>query len=473
MQMPTADSPAHVPSDYSRSACAVIMAGGDGKRLRPLTQDRAKPAVPFGAIYRIIDFTLSNCINSNIRKGLVLTQYKSDSLNRHLARAWGFLPGEMGEFIWNMPPQKRVGDTWYQGTADSVYQNFWTLKAIDPKYVAILSADHIYKMDYRRMLDFHNEVEADVVIATTPIPQAESTEFGVVEIDESYRIKSFKEKIPNAPTIPGQPGRCLANMGIYTFPSGLLYDVLEEFPGQQKGNDFGHDILPALVARGAKIYAWPFEDENHRVTDADDRDPGEELPATRTYWRDVGTLDAYYEANLDLCSVDPEFNLYDPIWPVRTIARQLAPAKFVFADSDSEGGRRGEALDSIVAAGCIISGGKVRRSLLSPQVRVNSWATVENSILMDRVDVGRNVKLRNTIVDKYVHIPSGIEIGFDPEADRKRGLHVTESGITVIGRAQHIPAPATQISGADIPGKPASESQRVPDGGGQPGYRAS
>lgn len=407
------------------------MAGGDGKRLRPLTEERAKPAVPFGGIYRIIDLTLSNCLNSGIRQILVLTQYKSDSLIRHLEQGWSFLSHEMGEFIWNMPPQKRVGDAWYQGTADSVYQNLFKIRGTRPAYIVVLSADHIYKMDYRRMLDFLIEQKADAVIATNPVSKAEAREFGVVQIDDSYAIREFREKVADPPTMPGKPDTCLANMGIYIFPADLLYDVLEEYCGRGTGYDFGKDILPALVNRGMRVCAWPFEDLNQAAT---------------PYWRDVGTLDAYYEANMDLVSVNPSFNLYDETWPIRSLRQHLAPAKFVFAGGRDDDQRRGEALDSIVSAGCIVSGGHVQASLLSPAVRVNSWARVEGSILMHEVNVGRRARIKRAIVDKKVEIPPGVEIGFDPEADRKRGFVVTESGLVVVGRRQKIPEATVQIN---------------------------
>jgi len=404
---------------------AVVLAGGQGERLYPLTRDRSKPAVPFGGHYRIIDFTLSNCLNSGLRKIHVLTQYKSFSLERHIKRGWDpvFSPN-LGEFLYTVPPQLRVGQRWYQGTADAVYQNIYLLKSERPRRVIILSGDHVYKMDYSKFLDYHESRQAVATIGAVEVPIEQASSFGVLEVDDQWRITSFQEKPSNPRPIPGKPGRVLVNMGVYCFETPTLLSALCDDAGQESRHDFGHDILPSLAGEG-QLYAYPFHDENRKPD---------------LYWRDIGTLDSYYEASMDLISVHPQFNLYDSDWPILTLHRQLPPAKTVFAQVGKPKGRVGIALDSIVCGGVIISGGSVERSILSPDVRINSHATVQDSVLMDGVDVGREARVRRAIVDKNVRIPPGYVIGEDLDEDRRR-FKVTEGGIVVIPRNTDLGAP--------------------------------
>lgn len=396
---------------------AILLAGGAGERLNPLTRDIAKPAVPFGGAYRIIDFTLSNCINSDVRRILILTQYKSLELIRHIRHGWNILSPEMGEYIETLPPMKRVHEDWYQGTADAVFQNYHSIEAEASAQTLILSADHIYKMNYRDMVDWHNRQGADVTIATIQAPPEEAPRFGVVEIGDDYRIVGFEEKPQhgNPKRSRFEPSMISASMGIYVFNTNILLQALhEDAQNPSSSHDFGKDVLPAFLAR-ARVIAYDFIDMNAKQV---------------RYWRDVGTLDAFYEANMDLVAVTPEFNLYDQRWPIRTRAGQQPPAKFVFAE---EGRRAGVAMDSIVSAGCIISGGRVVRSVLSPGVRINSFCEVEYSILMPNVKIGRNARVRRAIINTDVTIPDSVVIGFDPQADRGRGYTVTEAGITVVG----------------------------------------
>ena len=401
---------------------AVILAGGQGERLYPLTRDRSKPAVPFGGHYRIIDFTLSNCVNSGMRKLYVLTQYKSFSLERHIRAGWDplFSPN-LGEYIYTVPPQLRVGQRWYQGTADAVYQNIYLLKRDRPNRVVILSGDHVYKMDYGRFVAYHEERSALATVGAVEVPIEDASAFGVIEVDEQFRITRFLEKPRDPKPMPGKPDRVLVNMGVYCFETQDLLSVLCDDAGRDSRHDFGHDILPQL-ARSGDLYAFPFVDENRNAS---------------RYWRDIGTLDSYYEASMDLVAVDPQFNLYDADWPVLTLHRQLAPAKTVFAQVDRPRGRVGQMLDSIVCGGSIVSGGRVERSILSPEVRVNSYAEVEHSVLMDGVDVGREARVRRAIVDKGVKIPPGYVIGEDLDRDRRR-FKVTEGGIVVIPRVAEL-----------------------------------
>jgi glucose-1-phosphate adenylyltransferase len=399
---------------------AVILAGGKGTRLEPLTRDRAKPAVPFGGLYRIIDFTLSNCINSGLRKILVLTQYKAMSLDRHLSLGWKRLMSrELGEFIDVVPPQQRIDEHWYQGTADAVYQNIYTLEKERPEYVVILAGDHIYKMNYETMVDFHLKRGADLTVGALRVPAEESRHFGVMQVDAASRVIGFEEKNPHAQTIPGDPRHCLASMGIYVFGARFLFEQLC-LDATQAGSqhDFGRNIIPAVID-SHRVLAFPFRDEN-RKQDA--------------YWRDVGTLDAYFEANMDLVAVDPLLNMYDMQWPIRTYQPNFPPPKFVFAEEGHEA-RRGEAVDSVVCSGSIVSGGHVRRSILGPNVRINSYAHVEESILFEGVDIGRHARVRRAIIDKEVRIPPGAYVGFDAEQDRARGFTVTDKGVTVIAKA--------------------------------------
>jgi glucose-1-phosphate adenylyltransferase len=401
---------------------AMILAGGEGRRLAPLTRDRAKPAVPFGGKYRIIDFTLSNCLNSGIRRIAVLTQYKSFSLDRHIRLGWNIVNPEAGEFITSVPPQHRIGTDWYLGTADAIHQNMYLLAQEEAEHLLVLSGDHVYKMDYSQMLRFHNEVGADATVAAIRVPLADATRFGVVQVDELNRITGFEEKPARPTPLPDDPTHAYISMGIYLFNVDKLGDYLADdarAPGS--AHDFGHNVLPAMQGEG-RLYAFDF---------AQAANFGEE--GEPSYWMDIGTLDAYWAANMDLISVSPSFNLYDRVWPLRTAAAQSPPVKFVFAQEPEEGGRRGEALDSIVCGGCIISGGRVQTSVLSRNVRVGSYSEVTDSILFDEVKVGRYAKLRKTIVDKRVEIPEKIEIGYDLERDRKR-FAVTDEGIVVVTR---------------------------------------
>jgi glucose-1-phosphate adenylyltransferase len=402
---------------------AVILAGGKGSRLEPLTRDRAKPAVPFGGLYRIIDFTLSNCLNSDIRKTLVLTQYKARSLDRHVMVGWqSYLSRELGEFIDLVPPQQRIDEHWYQGTADAVYQNIYTIEKERPSYIVILAGDHIYKMDYMKLIERHLETRADVTVGALRATLQEATQFGVMEIDANDRIVGFEEKPAQPKSIPDDPEHALSSMGIYVFNARFLFEQLcLDATRQDSKHDFGRDIIPSVI-NTHKVIAYPFLDEN-RKKDA--------------YWRDVGTLEAFYEANMDLISVDPLLNLYDRRWPIRTFQPNLPPPKFVFAEH-GDTARRGEALDSIVCQGTIISGGQVERSVLGPGVRINSYSHVEDSLLFDDVKVGRHARIRRAIIDKEVEIPPGIEIGFDHELDRSRGFTVSETGLTVIAKTHGV-----------------------------------
>ena len=399
---------------------AVVLAGGKGSRLEPLTRDRAKPAVPFGGNYRIIDFTLSNCLNSGLRKILVLTQYKAMSLDRHITLGWrSYLCRELNEFIDVVPPQQRIDEQWYQGTADAVYQNIYALEQERPEHVIILAGDHIYKMDYSKMVACHRDNKADVTIGALQVPLAEATQFGVMQVDEQHRIMNFREKPQDPDPVPGDPDHALASMGIYVFNSHFLFDELcKDATLPESSHDFGKNIIPSII-KDRRVFAYPFLDENRKA---------------QAYWRDVGTIDSYYAANLELTSVEPQLNLYDDHWPVRTFQPSLPPAKFVF-DSDE---RRGEACDSIVSSGVIVSGGKVSRSVIGPYSRINSYAEVTDSILFGRTNIGRSAKIKRAIIDKEVNIPEGITIGYDQEADRKRGFIVTESGVTVVAKAEHI-----------------------------------
>jgi glucose-1-phosphate adenylyltransferase len=393
-------------------ALVILLAGGAGERLYPLTRDRAKPAVFFGGPYRIIDFTLSNCINSGLRRIFIATQYKSLSLNRHIRMGWNIVSEELGEFVEILPPQKRVSEHWYQGTADAVYQNAYSIVQESPHQVIVLSGDHVYKMDYAKMLRFHKERGASMTLAAIEVPLQDATRFGVLSVDQNDRVVGFVEKSPNPPSIPGSPGLALGSMGIYIFDTGVLLKALEADATRSTSHDFGKDIIPALIAE-LPTYAYHFYDENKKAS---------------KYWRDIGTLDAFYDANMDLCGVDPEFNLYDPEWPMRTYQPQAPPAKFVFAE---KGRRAGEALDSIISPGCIISGSRVVGSVLCPNVRVHSYGEIEQCILMPGVRVGRHARIRRAIIDRDVLIPRGAVIGFNPEEDRKRHT-VTELGVVVV-----------------------------------------
>lgn len=398
-----------------KNVLTFVMAGGKGERLYPLTRDRTKPAVPFGGAYRIVDFTLSNCLNSNLRKIYVITQYKSLSLDRHLHLGWDIFNHELGEFITIVPAQQRVDSSWYRGTADAIYQNLYTIEKLNPEHVLITSGDHVYKMDYGEMIRFHKEKGADLTIGVIEMERDKAGSFGTVAVDEDWRIRLFKEKVKDSPPMHDDPNKTLVSMGVYVFNTEILEEVLTLDSREDSEHDFGKNIVPMMVARGDKIFGYNFKDENRKEV---------------SYWRDVGTIDSYWEANMDLISVTPVFNLYDENWPIRTYQEQAPPAKFVFAQVE-DGGRLGVALDSIVASGSIVSGGKVERSVLSPLVRVNSYSHVYESILMEGSQVGRHCRIRRAIIDKNVIIPPNTVIGYDAEADRRR-FYVSEGGIVVI-----------------------------------------
>jgi glucose-1-phosphate adenylyltransferase len=391
----------------------ILLAGGAGERLYPLTKERAKPAVYFGGPYRIIDFTLSNCINSGLRRIFIATQYKSLSLNRHIRMGWNVVSEELGEFIEILPPQKRVGEHWYLGTADAVFQNLYSIDREQPSHVIVLSGDHVYKMDYSKMLRFHLESNADATLAALEVPLAESNRFGIVSVDQSDRVTGFQEKPANPTGVPGSPEVALASMGIYIFKADVLVRALEDDAIRPESqHDFGRNIIPSLFET-APVYAYRFYDENKKSS---------------KYWRDIGTLDAYYETSMDLCHVNPEFNLYDPEWPLRTYQPQAPPAKFVFAE---ERRRCGQALDSVISNGCIISGSRILGSIMCPNVRVHSFCNIEQAILMPGVRVGRHARIRRAIIDRDVLVPRGASIGFDQNEDRRRHT-VTEGGVVVV-----------------------------------------
>jgi len=409
-----------MPNHLLKDTLTLVLSGGQGERLYPLTRDRAKPAVPFGGIYRIVDFTLSNCLNSEIPRVYVLTQYKSFSLDRHIMLGWSslFNNPELGRFIHILPPQQRTGQTWYLGTADAIYQNIYTLEREKPENVLILAGDHIYKMNYAEMVRSHVERKADLTIACVNVPKAQANQLGIAVVDSDLRIQGFQEKPKdNAATIPGDDNHCFASMGIYVFSTESLVRRVSADARKETAHDFGKNIIPEMVAENARVFAYPFKDENKKDV---------------AYWRDVGTIDGYYEANMDLTEVNPLFNLYDETWPIRTYRDQFPPAKFVFSEAAGEQtSRRGQALDSLVPNGVIISGGTVEHCVLSPQVRINSYSHVQDSILMEGVSIGRRAKIRRAIIDKGVRIPEGTTIGFDPDADRAR-FTVTANGVVVV-----------------------------------------
>ncbi len=413
-------------SRLTRGTLAVIMAGGRGERLKQLTEDRCKPAAPFGGKFRIIDFVLSNCLNSGIRQISVLTQYKAHSLIQHIGKGWGFLRGEFGEFIEIIPAQQRRGPEWYQGTADALWQNMELIRAHRPLHVLVLAGDHIYKMDYGPMIGFHVEKEADITVGVVEVPLERAREFGVLGIDESNRVLSFLEKPRNPPPMPGRPDVALGSMGIYVFNPRLLERLLRadaEDPGS--AHDFGKNIIPQAI-ENLRVFAYPFEDVRSKA---------------QHYWRDVGTIDAYYEANMELVRVSPELNIYDEQWPIWTYQEQLPPAKFVFDDAD----RRGCAIDSMVSGGCIISGSRVSNSLLFSQVRVHDYSTVDRSVVLPRVHIGEHCVIRNAIIDEGAVVPDGTTIGVDPVQDRER-FYVSENGVTLV-TASMLRAPARGSAG--------------------------
>jgi glucose-1-phosphate adenylyltransferase len=395
---------------------AILLAGGAGERLAPLTLTTAKPAVPFGGIYRIIDFTLSNCINSDIRRILVLTQYKALELIRHIRDGWTILSPELGEYIEVIPPMKRVHEDWYLGTADACFQNIQTITVEAPEHCLILSGDHIYKMNYHEMVAWHRQHQADITIATIQVSPDEAGRFGIVEINRDHQVTGFEEKPQHGNPVRSifNPAMVSASMGVYLFNTPvILRAMMEDAEDPNSSHDFGRDVIPRMIHK-ARVIAYDFVDLNAK---------------TVRYWRDVGTLDAYYEANMDLIAVVPEFNLYDQRWPVRTNMHQMPPAKFVFA---LEGRRMGVAIDSIVSGGCIISGGRVVRSILSPGVRINSYCEVESSIIMHNAEIGRYSRIRRAIIGPNVRVPESSVIGYDLQEDRAKGYTISDSGIVVV-----------------------------------------
>lgn len=400
-------------------ALVMILAGGEGKRLYPLTKDRAKPAVPFGGRYRIIDFVLNNFINSGFFKIKVLTQYKSDSLNKHITRGWALSPF-LNQYVDLAPAQMRTGSEWYRGTADAIYQNVFHITDEDPDYVCIFGGDHIYKMDVSQMLDYHKEKKADLTISAIPIPIEEAHEFGIIEVDDDWKLTNFVEKPKTAPkSIPGNPNMCLASMGNYIFNKDSLLKALEEDEKVKSSNhDFGKNVIPMMLNEGKRIYVYNFNE--NVFPGMSDRERG--------YWMDVGSIDAYWQANMDLLDYDPELNLYSQAWPLRTFNYNYPPAKFIW----EEGERVGMATNSMVSEGCIVSGAGLSRCVLSPKVKVNSFSQISESILMENVEIGRHSRIKKAIIDKNVIVPPNTRIGFNREEDEKRGFHVSPNGITVV-----------------------------------------
>jgi glucose-1-phosphate adenylyltransferase len=425
-----------------RTVLTFIMAGGKGERLYPLTKDRAKPAVPFGGIYRIIDFTLSNCINSGLRKIYLLTQYKSASLQKHIRLGWNILPSELAQFIEILPAQQRVGESWYLGTADAIYQNLYTLEIDNPDEVLVLSGDHVYKMNYYAMIDFHRQLDADMTVGVVEVDKEKSGQFGIVEVDSLDKVVGFKEKPAKPKTIPACDNKVYASMGIYVFKHPVIEQELnEDAKKRDSSHDFGKDIIPQMIRKGLKVCAYNFSrrgilSNNGSGSAADSKLKSDGNKEEKRYWRDIGTIDAYYEANMDLIQVDPVFNLYDNLWPIRTYQEQFPPVKTVFSAEEITG-RIGLVLDSIVSGGCVVSGGKVQRSILSPNVRINSYSQVYDSILLEGVNVGRYAKIKRAIIDKDVDIPQGMVIGYDLKEDKER-FYVTESGIVVVAKGTEI-----------------------------------
>ncbi|MFH1888935.1 MAG: glucose-1-phosphate adenylyltransferase [Candidatus Omnitrophota bacterium] len=419
-----------------------IMAGGKGERLLPLTKDRTKPAVPFGGVYRIIDFTLSNCINSGLRKIYILTQYKSASLQKHIRLGWNILPSGLGQFIELLPAQQRVGNTWYLGTADAIFQNLYTLEIDKPDDVLILAGDHVYKMDYNTIMDFHKDTDAAMTVGVVELDKEKAPHMGIVEVDTMGRVTGFQEKPANPKSIPHNPDKVYASMGIYVFKHPVLEEELQEDAKKSHTNhDFGKDIIPQMLKKGLKVVAFNFsrsaisgEAGSRHIIDG--KAGIDENKTQAQYWRDIGNIDAYYEANMDLIQVEPVFNFYDRDWPIRTYEEQFPPAKTVHSGEQIIG-RIGLVLDSLVSGGCVVSGGKVQRSILSPNVRINSYSEVYDSILMEGVNVCRYAKIKRAIIDKEVDIPQGMVIGYNLQEDKKK-FHVTETGIVVVAKGTEI-----------------------------------
>lgn len=396
-----------------RKTLTMILAGGQGERLFPLTKVRTKPSVPFGGKYRIIDFTLSNCLNSGLRKIFVITQYKSDSLSRHLYEAWNIFNPDLGEFIYSIPPQLKTSNNWYLGTANAVHQNLNLIEDENYEQLLLLSGDHIYKMDYLKMIQYHTDKDAALTIASMEVPKSTADRFGVIEIDDDYKVKSFIEKPKNPPSIPGKPALSFVNMGIYVFNVNAIKEVLHKMDKEKVPNhDFGKDVIPYMIKNGYHVQSYRFIDENKK---------------DQPYWVDVGTIDSYYAASMDLINVNPHFNLYDFDWPLRTRQLQFPPAKTI----SHEGERVGRAFNSLISDGTIVSGGLVERSIVGFNVRINSYSYITDSIIFDNCKIGRHARIRRTIIDKNVSVPEGMEIGFDIETDKKR-FTVSETGIVII-----------------------------------------
>ena len=418
---------------------AVVMAGGKGERLMPLTKDRSKPAIPFGGIYLLIDLALSNCINSEMYKIIVLPQYKSQTLMQHLEGGWNIFSADLGHYLKIAPPQMMAGDKWYQGTADSIRQNLYLIEEESPRYVLILSGDHVYKMDYARFRAYHEAHKADVTIAVTEQPKDMAGQYGILEVDKRFRVKGFQEKPRNPKAIPGDSAHVLASMGIYVFKAQVLIDLLKK----DDRSDFGKHLLPGIL-KTHRVMAYPYRRENkirdmiaYTDTKGMRREKMVESIRDSGYWRDVGNLDSYWNANMDLTGVDPYFNMYGRHWPIRTFQRQYPPVKTVFARESGPKPRVGRAFDSLVAHGSIISGGLVRNSVLSYNVFVQSWASVEESVVLENVVVGRHARIKKAIIGKGVQIPPHTEIGYHPKQDRDR-FTVTPRGITVVTREDFI-----------------------------------
>jgi len=404
---------AYTGSTILRKTLTMILAGGQGERLFPLTKYRTKPSVPFGGKYRIIDFTLSNCLNSGFRKIYVLTQYMSDSLNRHLYEAWNIFNPELREFIYSIPPQFKTSNNWYLGTANAIHQNFNLIEEEYYEWVLILSGDHIYKMDYLKMIQYHIEKKAHLSMSAITVPKSQASRFGVIQVDPTYRVSSFIEKPKDSPGIPDNPDSSFVNMGIYVFNVAAMKEVFDKMDKEKlNSNDFGKNVIPFMLKNNYAVYAYPFIDENKK---------------DQPYWVDVGTIDSYYAASMDLINVNPHFNLYDFEWPLRTQQQQYPPAKTV----SHEGERVGRAINSLISDGTIISGGLVERSIVGFNVRINSYTYITDTIIMDNCNIGRHTRIRRAIIDKNVTIPEGTEIGFDAETDKKR-FTVSETGIVII-----------------------------------------
>ena len=413
-----------------RNVLTFILAGGKGERLNPLTKDRAKPAVPFGGIYRIIDVTLSNCINSNLRRIYILTQYKSFSLQKHLLAGWmDIVSSQLGEFIDLIPAQQRVSSDWYLGTADAIYQNMYTISDHDPHHILILAGDHVYKMNYGEMFEQHKKLDADVIVSCIPMPVETSTSFGVIEVDDEFRVIGFQEKPQNPKTIPGQPDKILASMGIYLFRREALCEELEldaETPESQ--HDFGKNVIPQMIKNNRRVYAFNFVDHTG--------DPG--------YWRDIGTRDAYYQANMDLVQPEPLFNIHDKKWPIRTNHLQYPPIKAISIADKKKNVINTSIINSLVSGGCILEGARIEGSILSPNVRACRNAEILNSVIMNNVVIGEGARIKNAIIDKEVNIPPGVKIGYDLENDRKV-FDMTASGIVIVGKRESIRAGKEKI----------------------------